>query len=409
MSSFRPGHIDIQELLLLPPSGNNIDLTGLFLEMSVFENIFANSLSGTITIADTHNLISVVPLLGEEYLSFKYKVLDTDEVMHAMFRTYKISDREIEGNKQLYKIHFTTMEMYQDATHGLSRTLSGTAEVIISTLLSQELKTGKTFTFDPSGNHLKLTSPWWSPFKCIGWTSQKAVSSDQYRTSDYLFYETFAGYKFRNISLAKTAAPKAHFQHNHDRAVSDDFSKQTGKTMGLVLDFYTPLVVDQLDRFRHGVYKTQTYAHDITFKALNIHEYNLFDNWETRNHLNKFAHFTSQLEPFVSAAISVAHEATYSYNDKEYDWQGVVTSQRKPSVMLNEMIKIDIEVWGRMGLEPGDVVTFTTGKMTQADTSSLDEYYSGKYMISAIHHRFAKNEYKMYLQLIKDSVSVTLN
>lgn len=407
-TSFRPGQIDIQELTLIPPSGNILNIKGMFVEMSIYENIFSNNVSGVITLVDTHNIVSELPLLGEEYISFKYKVLDSDEPLQVIFRTYKVGEKEIQGNKQIYKLHFTSLEMYLDATHGFSRTLTGHAETIISQLLFNELNSGKSFTYDSSGNFLKVTSPFWTPFKCIGWATQKAVSPSKERNSDFLFYETLSGYKFRNMSLAKQSASKATFFHNHDRAVDDDFTRQYGKEMNQVKDFYVPLVVDQLDRFRHELYKTQVISHDITFKALNTYNFDLFERWGNQAHLNTHPHYTSQLSPFVTAAVKTSNEAAYSHNDKQYDWNGLVTSQRKPAIMLNEMIKVDIEIWGRMGLEPGDVVDLSIGKLTQADTQSEDDYYSGRYMLGAIHHRIAPNEYRMYVQLIKDSVGASL-
>lgn len=408
-TQFHPGAVDIQELVLITPAGKELDIVHLFLEMNIYENIFSSSLSGVVTLSDTFNLISTLPLLGEETLRFKYKVVPNDDIRTSIFKVYKVADREIQGNKQLYKLHFTTEEMYIDTTMNISKTFTGTADSIINQLLVTHLKTKKTITFDAAGNQLVFTVPWWSPFKCAAWASQKAVSGDKNRTSDYLFYETLSGYKFRNISDAKTQPPKAYVSFDHTRAVSDDFTRQFGEEMGKVLNFNMPLIVDQLDRFRHDLYKTHTYAHDITFKSVNIYEYDLSENWDKRPSLNEHLQYTTKLSEFVSPSIKVANEASYSHDTKSYDWQGLVTSQRKASVMLNEMVKINIELWGRMNLEPGDVVYFEMGKYTQDDTELLDLYYSGRYMISAIQHRFAPREYKMYAQLVKDSVLNSFN
>jgi hypothetical protein len=174
--------------------------------------------------------------------------------------------------------------------------------------------------------------------------------------------------------------------------------------MNAVIDFYAPLVTDQLDRFRNDVYRTHTYAHDTTFKALNIHNHDLIQNWNNIPTLNEHPQCSKSLYDFYSPGIKVASESAYSHDEKEYDWQGKVTSNRKSLLMMTELQKVDIEVWGRADLEPGDVVYMNVGRLTQEDTSSHDPYYSGRYMISAIHHRLSPREYKMNLQLVKDSV-----
>ena len=404
MSISRPGNIDIQEMYLTTPAGKILDISSLFAEMSIYENISSSSLTGVIVMVDTHNLISTMPLLGEEWFMFKYKVFETDEARSMIFKIYKIDDREIQGNKQVYKMYFTSLETFINATKNVSKTFTGHAETIISQLLKNHLESAKPIEADASGNLLKLTAPWWSPLRCIGWASQKAVSADQYRTSDFLFYETMSGFKFRNMSLSKVRKPKAAFVHNHSRAVQDDFTRQFGQEMSQVLDFYTPLIVDQIDRFRHAVYKTQVFAHDTTFKAINIYNHNIDETWDKSFHLNKFKPYSNSLMSMVSPDVRVATESSYLHDDKQYDWQGLITGQRNPSLMLNELMQVDIEVWGRMGLEAGDVVDMTVGKFTQDDTENNDPYYSGNYLISSVVHRFAPKEYKMNIRLVKDSV-----
>lgn len=401
----QPGDVEVKEFYIYTNTGKQFDISGMFVEMSVFENIFSNSLSGVISMVDTHNLISELPLLGEEFVVFTYKQINATEYTTLFFRTYKVSDRIIDGNKQMYKIHLITQEMFLNASMNISKYYSGTAETIVAQLIKNELQSGKTVSYDPSGNSLKLTAPFWSPFKCISWATQKAVSSDIHRSADFLFYETVSGYNLRNINLAKTAAPVASFVHSHKPGTDDAQNKQPGELIQQIISMSTPLIVDQLDRINNSVYKTITYAHDMTFKSLNISSFNLDEDWPNINKMNPNKPFSSNLSNFISADIKVASEMSYSHDDKTYDWQGIIAGKRTASLMRLEMMKVDVEVWGQAGLEAGNTVNLTLGKYSQNDTKGNDEYYSGKYMISAIHHRFAPKQYKMYMQLIKDSTN----
>jgi len=248
-----------------------------------------------------------------------------------------------------------------------------------------------------------LTAPWWSPFKCAVWAGQKAVTSDKNRAADYLFYETMSGFRFRSLSKMKKEKPVIGYSATHDRAINDEFVKQVGVQLTHIINMETPLIVDQLNRFSNDVYKTTTYAHDVTFKSLNIKTFDLDKEWDNVPNLGKNRPFTRSLTADVSPNVKVASAASYSHDDKQYDWEGIVAGQRNSSLMRLEMMKVDLEVWGIGGVESGNVTALAIGKYTQSATASLDEFYSGKYLISAIHHRFAPKQYKMYMQLVKDS------
>jgi len=399
-----PGDIDIQELSIVTAAGKKYDISQIFVEFSVYENIFTHSISGVISVADTFNMISLLPIVGEETVLFKYKVAESEDLKSLEMKTYKVSERQIVGDKQMYKIFLTTNESFINSTMSLSKYATGHAESMISQWLQQDLASTKTIEADPSGNLLQVTIPWWSPFKCATWASQKAVSADKSRSADYLFFETMTGYKFKNISNVKSAQAIVGYTNTHTRAIDDEFYKQLGMHLKQIINMSTPLVVDQISRFNNDVYKTVTYAHDVTFKALNIKEFDLSKEWDDTSKMMKHKPFTSALPARVSPNIKVASEAAYSFDDKTYDWQGTITNKRNSALMRLDTMKVEIEVWGINGIEAGKMIELRLGKYTQQDTESEDDYYSGRYLIGAIHHRFAPKQYKMYMQLLKDSI-----
>ena len=48
-----------------------IDIQKLVVEMNIFESIYKNSITGSLVIADSINLIAKLPIQGTERLSFK--------------------------------------------------------------------------------------------------------------------------------------------------------------------------------------------------------------------------------------------------------------------------------------------------------------------------------------------------
>ena len=59
------GEFKIEELKLVTTSGLEVDLTTSVIGLTLFEDIFSMTISGTIAIADSVNLASYGPLLGQ--------------------------------------------------------------------------------------------------------------------------------------------------------------------------------------------------------------------------------------------------------------------------------------------------------------------------------------------------------
>ena len=67
------GEYEIEEIKLFSSSGNIIPLNGLVMSLTIFENIFTPTMSGQIVLLDTNSIVLNLPIIGQEYLSFKIK------------------------------------------------------------------------------------------------------------------------------------------------------------------------------------------------------------------------------------------------------------------------------------------------------------------------------------------------
>ena len=63
-----------------------IDIQKLVVEMNLFESIYKNSMTGSLVIADSINLIGKLPIQGTERLSFNLKLSEKMFVAHAAIK-----------------------------------------------------------------------------------------------------------------------------------------------------------------------------------------------------------------------------------------------------------------------------------------------------------------------------------
>ena len=91
-SIIKPGDVVIDEITLRSYTGFTMNLKGIFQNFILYEDIFSNYMSGSITIIDSLNLAKNFPIIGAETLTISYKTPTVDgKMVRLVFRTYKIS------------------------------------------------------------------------------------------------------------------------------------------------------------------------------------------------------------------------------------------------------------------------------------------------------------------------------
>lgn len=403
-TSLRPGHIEISGVLL---SNGKIsrDVLPMMVELNVWENIMSHTVTGTLTLVDTYNMLSEFPLNGEELVVFTFRSSKDLPWNTITFRVFGVGDRVPGGSaKQVYKLKLASHEAVIDSTVQVERAYYGSSDVIVEKILKNELKSGKKLVAEKSGNNIKLVPPLWSPFKCIHWATQKAVTQDKERVPAFVFFERIDAYVFVSLhSLFSTKA--AHYYEISDsRTVTEDFTPNYTQELYKVHQWAAPTVVDQLERFALGYHHTKTTAVDWTFKDVRISHSRMDDLYKQTRHLNLHPLFTkissdkgTQLNNHIHLS-SLAHDGIIDEGD-------LIKNKRLQSLAQTQLSSIQIEVWGNSNVSVGQVVYLRVPNIKdQVDTKDTeDKWFTGRYLISGVTHRFAPAEHKMTLNLVRDS------
>ena len=93
-----PGDVSVDKLTITVSSGAVYTLEqGEATEIILYESIFSYGLFGTITIADSKNMIGEWPIVGGEVLTMKIRTKtfpdDPGLIIHKSFQIYGITDR----------------------------------------------------------------------------------------------------------------------------------------------------------------------------------------------------------------------------------------------------------------------------------------------------------------------------
>ena len=130
-------------------SGTVLDLKDQFAGVSIFEDIFKNALTGELAIVDTNNLLTNLPIIGQEKLRLRLVTPnETDDSGRAMaidftetpLYIYKIGNKtQVNDRTIAYTLSFTTPEAIRNNRIKVTQSFEGEpSEDMVKTIFRDE-------------------------------------------------------------------------------------------------------------------------------------------------------------------------------------------------------------------------------------------------------------------------------
>ena len=138
----------VNSITLINHSNKELDITNLVIDINIYESIYTNTISGTIDIIDSNQLINFFPIVGEEHVSIDINLPgndDNENFIFKDFRIYKISDRNIRNDKiESYKLHFISKESLENIQNKLCKAWQGEVTSVMIKDIFKTLNSSKT-------------------------------------------------------------------------------------------------------------------------------------------------------------------------------------------------------------------------------------------------------------------------
>ena len=120
-----PGDFDVVEVILQSTLlKRSLDIGSLWTAMSIFENIFTNTLTGNIILTDTHNLLSNFPIVGHETISVNVEspTIEGATPIKRNFKVYRVSEVLDQGEStKRYMVNFISEEYFTNIKTSVSK------------------------------------------------------------------------------------------------------------------------------------------------------------------------------------------------------------------------------------------------------------------------------------------------
>jgi len=434
---------------------DGVNIQKLVVEMNIYESINKNSVSGTLVIVDSVNLIGNLPIQGTERLSFKLAtpgthefdtIVDCSEETGHPMHIYKLTNKkQLNEGTCSYVLHFCSREFLRNLRTRVSEAFTGTIDQMVYKILTDEnyLDSRRKLFYQATRNQDKLVVPNMRPFKAIQMLSNRALA-DQTESSSagYHFYQTTKGFHFRSFESMCVDSRGLH------REVKQEFNympmnttpqltgvnpHQNGQPVDKILHDLTS--VEQytfINNFHDvalnqaaGTYAHRVITHNIFNKSYKIDDYDYHRRFNQTKHTDEGRGFNTAIvdtpvdfdnknvSEYPESRVTVQPTTQYAHGEDtgafgiDVEQDGITEAARvsqKNSVVAGTKLKMTIK--GQSYLQVGDVIRFNILSVENRKDSEgkQDPHYSGRYIIENMRHRVTNNEYIQVIECAKDSV-----
>lgn len=408
------GEIHIENITLVSSIGSKIDLKAIAGEVCLYEDIFSNTLSGHVMIEDANDLINSMPLTGEELLEIEMWTPTLTNKFKKVFYVYKLQNRTSKKRVQTYMLNFCSPELIYSTNSKVAKSFSGPISRTVLDIMKNPRyivtdTQNSNFICEETKNSYTFIAPYWSPFETINWLSTRAVNKSG--VPNFLFFESNQEFAFVSIdSLIKQTPQREYVFSDSDpnTAVGKDGLMEDKYKMVMSID--TPVTFDYLRNVSAGMYASRLYTLDMTTKSIDSKTFDYIRDFDKSSHLNQYPLKTTELAKKSLANIFHMEKNNYLYGSTKQD-QGYSNYFLERNSLIEQLsaFKILIKVHGRTDIKAGQTITFTIPQMRQIlgdeiqSPTSKSEYYSGKYLVTAIKHQINNNKHVMFMEIVSDS------
>jgi len=418
-----------------------VDIQKLVVELNIYEGIERSSVTGTMVIVDSINLINNLPIQGTERVSFKLAtpgahqvdhIVDCSEATGHPMHIYKLTDkRQINEGTVTYTLHFCSREMMRNYRTKVSEAFSGTYEQMVAKVLQDPdyLDSRKTLFYQKTRNQDKIVVPNFTPFGAIELMQQRALADDS-KSAGYYFYQTTKGFHFRSWESmcadvrGNPRTPKQTFKYmpmnvnttgNSTTKIAEDY--KSVEQYKFINNFH-----DVLDNQAAGTYGHRVITHNLyskSYKKSDFHYHNYYDQTKHTDGPNPAIVDTpvdfddKGVSDYPESRITVMATSQFLHNEDtgaygiDVEQDGITDALRVSQQMqVASGTRLKLTIKGQSYLEPGDVIEFEyyAAERKQKGELKPDPQYAGRYIISKIRHRVTNDEYVQVLECAKDSV-----
>lgn len=406
--------------------------------VSFLETMNSPYFEGAMTIVDSSDMISKLPIKGEELLTLTYRdffkqTITQDYIVYSV----SMNTTNDQQNRQTYILKFASPQLMISDSKVIKKTYTGTIKKMIEDMFKEHLQSHPYLqntklpleVEDTDGDNQKIIIPGKSPLSGIDMLRRKAYSTKN-KSSNFYFFQTRKKYimathekliedgkKFLSSSKQAsskiyTHSPGLHANEQPNVKGGPPPKKDMGVAMNNIIEISWPDRKDTTDEMLEGAVRQDIVEIDYINKQYKQIRYNYIDSHRDYKHLDmdktldKYNNWHT--DSFLKVMYPNDKEPVYStlvFNDverKEAHYVDIEGPRRSTSYYLSNVV-CNIKIYGRNDLNVGDVIKLNVPQYeTVEGTKPMNFTLAGFWLIREISHVLAGKTYEMDLVITKD-------
>jgi hypothetical protein len=275
----------VKELIVVTKAGN-IDISGIFEEINIFDSVFSPVISGNVLVTDSIGLSKRLVFDGSEALLIEIVKDENSEIgnFKKAFRIYKQSNRTIKTmTSESYLLNFVSDEMIFSDQKRINQSYENIYSEIIKKILLDYLKVAPNNlggSYDTTTGIKKVIIPNLRPLEAIEWCAKR--STDDLLSPNFLFYQNVTGFNFASLSnlLTKPEIIDVKFEPKNTRDTNALEEISSARSMEVVTQ------TDNVEKTRSGVNAAKFLGFDPITRTFAKKDVSYADHFNSMKHGN---------------------------------------------------------------------------------------------------------------------------
>lgn len=417
-----PGDVQVASVKLYSSdAADPYDLTNIWENISIFEDMSKSYIFGQITISDSQNLTQEIPILNNDRIEIRYKTasaFDFEERVGYIIDIPTRTGTAAGDGTEMLVLDFISPEFVRSKSVKVRKSYRETLiSDMVKDIYTQYLQpaTGKTFTVAETLTPDSKVVPNMSPIASIGWLTKWAQSPAYRESASFQFFENRTGYFFTPLEglIDQQTNPTAA-EYNVSLSNTQEV-RESGAASFVIMDSYEPKLGNHLSHIEKGVFASTIVYRDPILRRTYKDTYNYYDDQSKRIKLNDSAiHNDQRLGVLADSKYVIAPQHSNAF-------PGNISASRSKDTSLIRQSKLNsfdsmsmkISVPGDSERTIGEVVFLnipSIGLSTyEENRGERDKYLSGRYLIHSLRHEIVRKEsgqpsFRTHMRVVKDSL-----
>lgn len=426
---YYPQDYSLEGIKIETDDGEEVLIDHLLIELCVYEDIYTFVNSGYMIIRDALGLVDGLRLDGNEFVTIKLGKTanqDDESKIHRKFRIYKIGNKKPVGNmsEEFFTLYFCSESLMISEQIKISKSYSGMKiSDIINNIFTEQLKVSskRINEIEETTGIYDFVIPRMKPFEAVSWLSTYARPQANPYASDMLLFETKDGYNFRSLQSLFKDNIYATYKYSQKNLSNKDFQENEIS----VLDYEYIKSFDTLNETSSGTYANRLISIDPltrSYKKTDF-DYEKYTNMvagvsgqnsiispgENRLGLKQNEAYEGTLKVAIgnSQQKFVPYIAEKDGSVAEDIFIETYVPNRTAQLSLANYTTLKMSIPGDTSITAGKMINFNVYKLLPEDESGkkeLDEFFSGRYLVSAVRHVVqTQGVYQTILEIVKST------